>query len=334
MLSLPIRENSQVAEARRMARALAQQSGFDEQDIARIALVVTEIATNLVKYSDEGELLISSVGVGGKSGIDVIALDRGPGIKDLAGSLRNGYSTTGSPGTGMGAIIRQSAIFDIYTQPEKGTAVFSRVRPLQRSAPGLRWEIEIGAVCKAAPGENVSGDAWKARCQPNGGLIVIADGLGHGPAAAEAAEKAIRAFDASSHVSPASMVAAMNGALRSTRGAAVAVAQIDFTAGIIAFAGIGNISGTLIDEETTRKTMSHNGIVGHTVRSIQEFIYPCSRNTLVVLHTDGLATSWHLQAYPGLTEKHPGVVAAILYRDFTRGRDDVTVVVARCSRNA
>jgi anti-sigma regulatory factor (Ser/Thr protein kinase) len=132
-----------------MARALARQSGFGEHDIARISLVVTEIATNLVKYSDEGELLVSSVEVEPRNGIDIIALDRGPGIKDLAGSLRNGYSTTGSPGTGLGAIIRQSAIFDIYTQPGKGTAVFSRVRPTQRTAPGSRWGLEIGAVCKA-----------------------------------------------------------------------------------------------------------------------------------------------------------------------------------------
>jgi hypothetical protein len=75
--------------------------------------------------------------------------------------------------------------------------------------------------------------------------------------------------------------------------------------------------------------VSHNGIVGHAVRSIQEFVYPCSRNMLVVLHSDGLATNWHLPVYPGLAEKHPGIIAATRYRDFTRGRDDVTVVVAR-----
>lgn len=334
MLLLRIKENSQVAEARRMARALARQSGFGEQDLARIALVITEVATNLVKYSDEGELLVSSVEVGRKPEIDIIALDRGPGIKNLAGSLRNGYSTSGSPGTGLGAIIRQSAIFDIYTQPGKGTAVFSRVRPTQRSARGSCCELEIGAVCKAAPGENVSGDAWKALSQPDAGQIVIVDGLGHGPAAAEAAREAVRAFDATPHISPASTVSAMNGPLRSTRGAAVAVVRIDFTAGTIAFAGIGNISGTLINGDVRRKMVSHNGIVGHAVRNIQEFVYPCSRNTLVVLHSDGLATNWHLQAYPGLSEKHPGIIAAILYRDFTRGRDDVTVVVARCRQNA
>jgi anti-sigma regulatory factor (Ser/Thr protein kinase) len=316
-----------------MARALAQQSGFGEQDTARVALVVTEIATNLVKYSDEGELLVSSV-EGGPKNLDIIALDRGPGIKDLAGSLRNGFSTTGSPGTGLGAIVRQSDIFDIYTQPGKGTVVFSRVWPTQRSAPASYCELEIGAVCKAAPGEDVSGDAWKALCQPDGGLIVVADDLGHGPAAAEAAQEVVRAFDASPHMSPASIVSAMNGALRSTRGAAVAVARIDFTVETIAFAGIGNVSGTLIDRDVMRKTLSHNGIVGHAMPSIQEFVYPCSRNTLIVLHSDGLATNWNLRAYPGLAENHPAIVAGVLYRDFTRGRDDVTVVVARGLQNA
>ena len=334
MLSLRIWENSQVAEARRMTATLARQSGFGEQDVARIALVVTEIATNFVKYSDEGELLVTCVEVGRKTGIDIIALDRGPGITDVAGSLRNGHSTAGSPGTGLGAIIRQSAIFDIYTQPGKGTAVFSRVLPTPCSAPSSWCAVEIAAVCKAAPGEDISGDAWKASCQADGGLIVIADGLGHGPDAAEAAQKAVRIFDANPQVSPASMLSVMNNALRSTRGAAVAVARIDFTAGTVTFAGIGNISGTLIDGEVTRKTVSQNGIVGHAMPTIQEFVYPCSRRTLVILHSDGLATNWHLQAYSGLSAKHPGIVAAILYRDFTRGRDDVTVVVARCTQNA
>jgi anti-sigma regulatory factor (Ser/Thr protein kinase) len=330
MLSLRIRENSQIAEARRMACALARQSGMSEQEVARIALVVTEIATNLVKYSDEGELLVSKLEVAQKTAIDIIALDRGPGIKDLAGSLRNGYSTSGSPGTGLGAIIRQSMVFDIYTQPGKGTLVFSRMEPTRRLKPASCHELEIGAVCKAAPGENVSGDAWQALCQPDGGLIIVADGLGHGPAAAEAARRAIGTFGTNSHVSPASLISAMNGPLRSTRGAAVAVARVNFVAETVTFAGIGNISGTLIDRDVTRKTLSHNGIVGHAVSSIQEFVYPCSRGTLIVLHSDGLATNWNLRAYPGLTERRPAIVAAMLYRDFTRGRDDVTVVVARC----
>lgn len=334
MLSVLIREKSQVAEARRLACALARQLGFGEQDVARVALVVTEVATNLVKYSDEGELLVGEAEVGLKAGIDIIALDKGPGIQDLAGSLRNGYSTSSSPGTGLGAIVRQSAVFDIYTQPGKGTVVFSRMAPIQRLRLGSCRDLEIGAVCKAAPGESVSGDAWQALCQPDSGLIVVADGLGHGPAAAEAARQAVRTFDASPHASPASMISAMNGALRSTRGAAVAVARVDFTAETITFAGVGNISGTLIGRDVMRKTLSHNGIVGHAVSSIQEFVYPFPRSTLVVLHSDGLATNWHLEAYAGLARKHPGVVAAILYRDFTRGRDDVTVVVARFTQNA
>src|SRR5512144_2887550 len=103
MLSLRVKEHGQVAEARRMACALAWQEGFGEQDVARIALVVTEVATNLVKYADEGEVLVSRE-AGPRNGIDIIALDRGPGITNLGSSLRNGYSTTGSPGTGLGAI--------------------------------------------------------------------------------------------------------------------------------------------------------------------------------------------------------------------------------------
>ena len=67
----------------------------------------------------------------------------------------------------------------------------------------------------------------------------------------------------------------------------------------------------------------------HTAARIQEFHYPVPSGAIVVMFSDGLATQWDLKAYPGLQQRSASVIAGVLYRDFSRRRDDVTVVVAR-----
>jgi hypothetical protein len=95
------------------------------------------------------------------------------------------------------------------------------------------------------------------------------------------------------------------------------------------FAGVGNIAGTMIMTDTRQHLMSYNGIVGHQMQKLHTLTYPWSDNALLVLHSDGLATHWDLKAYPGLAGRHPSLIAGVLYRDFRRDRDDVTVVVVR-----
>jgi len=118
-------------------------------------------------------------------------------------------------------------------------------------------------------------------------------------------------------------------ALRSTRGAALAVTEVDVETGVVRFAGVGNIAGSIWNGTQSHHTVSHNGTAGHGTVRIREFSYPWPKGALLVLASDGLATRWTLEPYPGLTVRHPSLLAAILYRDHSRQRDDVTVVVAR-----
>ena len=74
--------------------------------------------------------------------------------------------------------------------------------------------------------------------------------------------------------------------------------------------------------------VSHNGTAGHIAARIQEFNYPVPAQSIVVLATDGLGTHWDLGTYPGLSQRSPTLIAGVLYRDHSRRRDDVTVVVA------
>jgi anti-sigma regulatory factor (Ser/Thr protein kinase) len=332
--ALAITDASGAAEARRRASQVAARLGFDETATGRVAIVVSEAATNLVKHGHGGEVLLRPLSAGGVSGLEVIALDRGPGIPHLGNALRDGFSTAGSPGTGLGAIARLSAAFDIHSAAGTGTAVLARLwaRPV---LGGNGSELDIGGICVARPGEEECGDAWAVtERRGDGASILVSDGLGHGPQAAEASREAVRLFKEHAGRAPGAIIDLLHAGLRHTRGAAAAVAEIDVTRGVIRFAGIGNISAAVIRGETSRSLVSHNGIVGHEARRIQEFTVPFPADALLVLHSDGLATQWRVDAYPGLAGRDPGVIAGVLYRDWKRGRDDVTVVVARAARPA
>jgi hypothetical protein len=186
----------------------------------------------------------------------------------------------------------------------------------------------FGAICLPIASEDVCGDAWSARPHPDGLTLMVVDGLGHGPLAAEAARAAIGVFGGFDRLPLVEILDRVHGALRPTRGAAVSVARLDLARGCVRFAGIGNVAGTLVAGPNVRKMVSHNGTAGHAVKRIQEFTYEFVGIPLVLLASDGLGTNWSLDRYPGLALHHPSLVAGVLYRDFTRGRDDVTVLVA------
>jgi anti-sigma regulatory factor (Ser/Thr protein kinase) len=328
--AVAITELSHVAEARRSATTFAQRLGFDETGVGKVARVVTEAATNLLKHATRGgEVLLRPLDADGTSGIEMLAWDRGPGLANLGECLRDGYSTAGSPGTWLGALVRISDRFDIYSRPGAGTVLVTRVwsRPLPALRPAQR--IDIGAVCLCKPGEEVCGDAWAVTHQPGGSQILVVDGLGHGLLAAEASRKAVDFFRQHSPLSPGAMLEAIHRALRRTRGAVAAVAEIDPARHLVRFSGVGNVAASIVSPQGSSHMVSHSGIVGDSVRKVQEFTYPWPPGALLVMHSDGLLNQWTLERYPGLAARDPLLIAGVLYRDFSRRRDDVTVVIAR-----
>jgi hypothetical protein len=116
--------------------------------------------------------------------------------------------------------------------------------------------------------------------------------------------------------------------ISSTRGAAAACAVLDTDSSKIKYSGVGNIAGTVVSADRARGMVSHNGTLGVQMLRNQQFEYEWPRGSHVVMHSDGLSARWTLPAYPGLQRRHPGVIAAVLYRDFVRRRDDATVIVA------
>lgn len=317
---------SDVAAARRSGQKLANALGFNETRAGQLALIITEAATNILKHAGEGEIRVGPAQSNAGVGIDVLAVDKGPGIANLDASLVDGVSTAGTAGTGLGALNRLADEFDAYTQPGQGCAFFMR---LWREEPAHEaCGVEIGGVLTPIAGEEECGDGWAVRCDAHGAALLAADGLGHGPEAARAAAAAIGALEAAEGAGAGQLMQAAHDALRPTRGAALATARIDFEAAELRFAGVGNIAGCVIDGGR-RALVSHNGIVGHNMRKVQEFVMPFPPGAVCIMHSDGVQTQWDLDKYPGLAGRSPALVAAILMRDFIRGRDDAMVLVVR-----
>jgi anti-sigma regulatory factor (Ser/Thr protein kinase) len=325
-----VEDVSQVGDCRRAAQHLAHTYDFDETLVGRVGIIATELTNNLVKHAGRGELLLQAIGDGQSVAIEMLAIDRGPGMS-VERCMRDGYSTGGTAGTGLGAISRLSTLFDVYSADGQGTVAVSRVA--KQAAPGSARPAamavpEFGSISIALQGETECGDIWRIASREGSTAILVADGLGHGPLAATVASAAAAAFEKQPFDSPAESMQHLHDALLGGRGAAAACAVIDSGRSTLAYAGVGNIYGAVISADRSRGMVSHNGILGVQLPRKQQFDYPCTLEDRVVMHSDGMSARWSLQTYPGLFSRHAAVIAGVLYRDHARPRDDVTVVVS------
>ncbi|MEU6182337.1 ATP-binding SpoIIE family protein phosphatase [Streptomyces coeruleorubidus] len=450
---VPVRDSTRVRDARVAAEGAAALAGLDERRTAAAALVATELATNLLKHAEGGQVLIDVVappapreGRAESRVVQITTIDHGPGIADVPAALRDGFSTTSSLGAGLGTCQRLADDFALHSTPGRGTVAVARVggTPRGGGGPDVRVEAErvpgsrsaaygaavadtpsgastggwwpgdasrvgeapVGAVACGAltghaavpggtpgftrqtgsvpedsrvagnepgfrhvsgvPGGDVpgrderpgpsgdrslpvagvraggvnipyggaeySGDAWAWVRSGDRLTLMLADGLGHGPEAARASSAAVAALHRWAHLSPAESLQRLHDALKGTRGAAVALAQLDVRAGRLRFAGIGNVGARLRTDGTWRPLLSRPGIVGvHRPTTLREEEADWAADRLLVLHTDGLPSRWTPPSDAGLPAADPAVTAALAIRDASSParpvRDDTAVAV-------
>ena len=321
----PIEPDGGVGGVRRAAARLGERLGLGEERLGHLGLVVAELASNLAKHADGGAVLVRPLRTGEDAGVELIAVDSGPGMASVHRSARDGHSTAGTLGIGLGTIARQASWFDLHSARGRGTVLAAQVWADQVPPPA-----PASGLIRPMTGESASGDGYAVRRLGDGGLLLLmCDGLGHGSLAALATRTAVRAFAESPATRPAALVEALHVALRPTRGAAVAVALLDPAAGVAHYAGLGNVAGTILTEGARRGMISMPGIAGHQRRVVREFDYPLPPGAVVVLHTDGVTSRWSLDDYPGLLQFSPQVIAAVVLRDAGVRRDDAGVLVAR-----
>nr|WP_320775999.1 ATP-binding SpoIIE family protein phosphatase [Streptomyces sp. CRN 30] len=318
------------AAARRQAGQLAHSIGLSAERVARVELCVTEMATNLLKHADDGSLALRVVRARDSVAVECLSLDSGPGIDDLQSALRDGTSAAGTLGIGMGAIERLADVWGVHSLRGRGTVVHARFWADGRTPPP--GPVETGGLTRPISGEQVSGDTWSVRAMNGHGtdafLLLMCDGLGHGPLAARAAERARSAFRDSRHLSPEAVLADVHQGLRGTRGAAVAIALIDLADQRVRLSGAGNISALVESGGSRSALLSMPGIVGAQMPRPRTFDTAFPPGAVLVMHSDGLSERWRSADFPGLFGQDPAVVAAQILNQAAVRRDDAGIVVA------
>ena len=320
------------------AQTMGRAQGLDGDAMTRLALVVSEIAGNIMRHAKVGHVLLRAVGTPGTGSVEVLGLDKGPGIADMTRVMRSQYSTPAAPSpheNGLPGLRHHADLFDIYSQNNKGTAVVAHVasRSSPRAAPGSAESVlrdRVGVVSVAVRGEDESGDAWAVCATKDRLIALVVDGLGHGPEAAIPATAAMALFNCESAKAPEALAVLMHGALHATRGAALSMAEFDEKGRTVRFCGVGNVEGRVIAAGASRHFIPQNGIVGHNMPgTVQPNTLPWPIHGRMVMHSDGISRQWSADRYPGLLARHPALLAGVLFRDFARPRDDATVLVMR-----
>ncbi len=331
---VPVHDSTRVRDVRVAVETACGHAGLSGDRTAVGDLVATELATNLLRHAGGGRILVDTAADGGRV-VQILAVDHGPGIPDPRAALRDGYSTGDSLGAGLGTCRRLADTFDLHTVPGRGTVVLARVaeRRAARPGPGTPTATlpRVGGLHVPLEAEH-SGDAWTCVRGEERLTLLMSDGLGHGPHAARASAAAVDELRRMPDLPPAQMLRRMDTALRRTRGAAIALAQLVPDAGYMVFSGIGNIGARLRTEGTWQPLLSRPGIVGaYRPAVIPEQQVPWNHDSMLILHSDGLPSRWTPPQDPGLDAHDPAVISAVVLRDTSSCarpvRDDTTVAV-------
>lgn len=318
---------SAVGAVRRKAVGLAEAAGFDPVLVGQTAVAVSEAVSNLVKHAVEGTAMVRPHPEAPAT-VELICLDRGPGMADVARALRDGYSTSGTLGIGLGAISRIASGYDVHSLPGRGTVLAMYFTATGTPPPPLR----ASGVTRPIGEEPVSGDGFAIVRSGPATTVLVCDGLGHGHIAAQASNRAVELFRDASEQEPLDIVARLHAGMSGTRGGAVAVARVD--PGGVSYAGLGNVSGWVAHAEGRQGMVSVPGIAGHRGGRLRQYSYELPPYAIVIMHTDGLTDRWDPATIPGLFARTPAVIAAGLMREAGSRRDDACVVTVRPAHGA
>ena len=283
-------------------------------------LVASELGQNQLRHARDGRIAVRAI----DGGLEIIAVDRGQGLADVAGALDDAPRTSGSLGVGLGSVRRLSSGLDIDVRIGEGTRFVACVLDLE--APRRR---EIGIYGRPFEGEPASGDhAFYAR-DGDGLLVGLCDGLGHGPDARKASDAAVAYAVAHLREAPAVLVEGCHGALHGTRGVVMAVARIG--AGTMDVASVGNVDVQLVARRASRRFGGSSAIVGGRPgpTRVRGESAPLAEDEVVLLSSDGIRSKLSIEADLMLLRAHPAVIAQRVLERFGRDNDDALVLVVR-----
>jgi anti-sigma regulatory factor (Ser/Thr protein kinase) len=312
--------DSDVLKARRLARDLAHELAFDEAPAAEIEVTAAELASNLLKHRTvRGVITLLPLHQSGRTGVEIIAEDEGPGIADLDSAMRE--STAGTLGIGLSGVRRMNDEFTIESSPS-GTRVVTRKWQYR----DLPEPMRISVISRPMPGERLNGDGYFLHQMPHLVVASVIDGLGHGPDAFVASEAARKILEERYRDPLEILIEALHKGLCNTRGAAISLCRIDLRAGRIEHVGIGNVETRIYGGEEIVRPICFNGTLGMRMENWKVISYPFTRGMTVIMFSDGISGRFELE--PSQVARTPQEIANDVFR-FARSNDDATVLVGR-----
>jgi anti-sigma regulatory factor (Ser/Thr protein kinase)/serine/threonine protein phosphatase PrpC len=342
IFSIEITDEARVGAARRAVHEYAERLGFTDKELAEIDIVVQELGTNAATYATQNSWLHYTTTIGRGAGLELFYWDAGPGIYNIDRAVRDGVSTSGSLGMGLGAIRRLMDQFDLYStvrttsrlslqaarRTNHGTAVLAR-----KWRKGVRPEpmevSRVGVWSRPHPGEENNGDAYLIKTLGARTLFAVVDGLGHGRGAKQASDTAIESLSEWAGEPLDEVFMAVHGALRATRGAVMGVAVMDAAREEMHYAGVGNVAVRIFNAPEHATPIPSNGTMGARMSRVRVWTQKWTEDSMLVMTSDGLSETWDIKSYPNLLERNPQILAGILMRDYARTNDDATVLVAK-----
>jgi anti-sigma regulatory factor (Ser/Thr protein kinase) len=336
---LTIDGEADVGVCRRKAVALAGKLGFDEVKSGEIAILMSELATNVLKHGGgRGQVCLCQLtDASDRKAIEIFCCDMGKGIGDFDRALNDGFTEKQSLGIGLGSIRRFSDIFERISTREAGSPLtdfshlFQHCLRCVKWVPEINWkssnkQLSTGAASFCKPGETLNGDSYViTHPGPGKTLAAIIDGLGHGKEAHIASGIIKEQVILKSEQPLPELMNYLHQSARGTRGAVIGLAYIDTSRSLLQFSGIGNIEGFIITRDGKKSLISFGGILGHHIRSPRMFEYPFQAGDILCMYSDGITTRWNPDDINW--KEHPQRIAENLITNYSRTNDDATVLV-------
>ena len=343
ILNLPIDNESDVGNCRRKGVAIAKEMGFNEVKSSEIAIVISELATNVLQHGGgRGKMLICQIEDHEKQkALEIWCYDTGNGISNIDKSIQDGITEKKSLGLGLGSIRRLSDEMEInpdiplLLKENLGTEIFKynhSIRTLKKLL-GKKWmgtnrALIVGASSRCHSGETINGDAFLvSHLSATRTLAAVIDGLGHGKEAHLASDLIREKILSSPDLSPDKLISHIHNSVRGTRGAVMGLASINTETNKLAFSGIGNIESFIVTRQGKKTLLSFAGIIGHNIRTPRIFECDFEPGDVLCMYSDGITTRWRTEDIDW--NASPQKNAELITNKYARPNDDATILIIR-----
>lgn len=343
LFSNPIPNEAEGILLRSRLQAAARRLGFNDMQRQDMVLVAAEMVSNQIKYAGGRGMLQIWQQPGPM--LDILALDFGPGIVNLAEAQQDGYSSSKTLGKGLGSIKSLSYESGIYTVAEAlnttehiawhGCALWSRFCPTQtkkampdpRRARNPRAQIQTGLFTRAFSDDRYNGDRIYMEHAGNRLRCLHLDGLGHGVLAQEATDGLAELLFLDQDI--AQVIKLIDRQLKTTRGAVAMLSDLNLDTMQGQILGVGDMSAYAhIDDQLQTMTFAP-GILGKEHKTPRTLPIALKKPSTVITVSDGMRRGWNIHSFPGLMYQHPQLVAYVLGNIMGRASDDQSVSVMR-----